>query len=334
LRAGLTLLLLALLPGTAQAATVRIADPAGDTPPTFNASTDLTALGVTWDGTLTVTATFAERPRTLTLDVVVSEASRAESDPGVQECHPRAVDTLTVIGTNDGGSLEASGVEGRLEVPAQWEGTTVTYAFRDATLDRELARRDPFACVSGTAGEDAYYGVFDGKVGKLTPATAREAVGRELARRFGEASPVVRCPRRTLVAEGRETGDAREYTASAFCAFTRDEGARYRMGLASVHLESGVPQVSGVFSRTFPRALRFCGITDFTSGWSQGPVFGASMSAWARGVPCRLARRIARRWGGRSRVMRFRCRRTRVGPEFVAVRCVRGSRVVRFESGA
>ena len=322
------LALLATAPAAAGAATLRISDPAGDAPPTFNAATDLTALSVVWDGTYTVSATFAERPSTLTLDVIASEASRSESDPSVEECHPRAPDVVTVIGTNDGGSLEISGVEGRIEVPSRWEGATVTYEFRDERLTRELASRDPFACGSGTAGEDRFYGVFDGKVGKLTPATAAAALRGEVARRFAGEAPRARCPRRTITPEVDGT------KAGAFCAFTVDDGARYRMGYASVSLDSGVPQVSGLTSRTFPDARRFCGTTDFTSGWTQGPVLGASMSAWAERVSCRTARRVASRWRGRPRLMGFRCRRTRVGEEFVAVRCTRGRQVVRFESGS
>jgi hypothetical protein len=328
LRAALVTVLLLVVTAPAHAATLRVSDPAGDGSSSFNAPVDLTALAVEWDGTLTVTATFAERPRTLTLDVVMSEASRDEVDPGVQECRSRAPDVVKVIGTNDGGSLEASGRDGRVEVPSRWEGATVTYEFHDEALTSALARRDPFACASGTAGEDAFYGVFDGKVGKLTPATAAAALRAEVTRRFADATPRANCPRRTI------TPEADGNRASAFCAFTADAGRRYRLGYASVALDSGVPQVTDVTSRTFPDARRFCGITDFSTGWRRPPVFGASMSAWATRVSCRTARRVARRWRGRARVMDFRCRRTRTGLEFVAVRCTRGRQVVRFESGS
>jgi hypothetical protein len=333
LRAALTTVLLFLVAADAHAATLRVADPAGDLS-TFNTPSDLTALSVVWDqGALVYTATFSERPRTLTLDVIVSEASNSESDPSVHECEPGADDVVTMIGTNDGGNLEVYGVDGRLEVPSEWDGATVTYRFRHPTLDREFARRDPFACGSGTAGEDQFYGVFDGKVGKLTSAAARGAVLAEVRRRYGEGRIDANCPRRTIVAEGQPVDDARQYTAAAFCSFTR-RGPRNRLGFASVSLEAGVPKVTGISSRTYPRSLQFCGINDFSSGWRQPPVLGASTMAWGRRTSCRTARRVALRWRGRSRVMGFRCRRVLRGAEFSAVRCRRGRALVYFETGS
>ncbi|HEX8207806.1 MAG TPA: hypothetical protein VF587_17200 [Solirubrobacteraceae bacterium] len=331
MRIALAIVLLALLPSTASAATLVVDDPAGDATSSFNTTTDLVGLSAVWVDALTVSATFAERPQTLTLDLVMSEASRSESDPSVQTCHPRAPDVVTVIGTNDGGSLEISGVEGRIEVPATWDGNTVRYEFRDERLSRELATRDPFACGSGTAGEDAFYGVFEGKVGKLTPATASAALEDDVRRRFPGSDGGrldANCPRRTI------TPEVDGEKASAFCAFTLSGGPRYRMGYAFVRLDSGVPRVSDVTSRTFPRELRFCGITDFSRGFGKPPVVGASLAAWGRNVSCRTARTVARRWRGRARVRGFRCRRTRTGAEFVAVKCTRGRQVVRFESGS
>jgi hypothetical protein len=76
-------------------------------------------------------------------------------------------------------------------------------------------------------------------------------------------------------------------------------------------------------------------MNDFTGGWHDPPGRGAYVEAWGRRVSCATARRSARSWRGRSRVLGFRCRPVNRGEEYLAVKCTkRGGRVVRVESGA
>lgn len=65
------------------ATTASIADPAGDSAPSADATTDLTRLDVVWDGSLRVDPTYAQPPpRSSRLDILVSAAARDSTTRG------------------------------------------------------------------------------------------------------------------------------------------------------------------------------------------------------------------------------------------------------------
>lgn len=337
MRGALTIaLLLALPPAGAHAQTARVADPAGDLPASFEQRTDVTGVSVAWDGRLTVSMTFAQRATTYDFALLVSSRALREHDPRAEDCEPSARERFEVAYDEEGvARLRVPGIEGSLASSDSDLGLAhATYVFDSPTLARVFASSNPFVCVAGDAGDgDHVFGAFEGKVLKLTSASADAAIRAELTRRYGAAftdSPrtSVRCPARFIT---RRDGAV---PATATCAFSFEYGARYRMGNAYVHLDHGVPQLDPLLTRSFPRSLRYCGITSFEGGWRDPPLQGAFLEAWGQRVSCATARRVAMRWRGKPRVLGFRCRYTTRGYEFAALRCTRGRRVVRFETGS
>ncbi|HEX2085895.1 MAG TPA: hypothetical protein VHF89_09450 [Solirubrobacteraceae bacterium] len=314
----------------AHGATATIADPPGD------ARQDLRTLTIVWENdVLTITVTHAGDQAPQRLDLLVSPASRREHDPRVLECDPDREGVFNVTVRRGSTKLRLGRGGATIDGETRVDGATATHRFADRRLGSAFSGIDPFACASGDADGDGFYGAFDGRVLKLTPATARDGLTAELTRRFGDrftGSPrrAVRCPRRAL-SPAVEPG-AR---AEAICAFRFDVGRRYRMGTVFVSLESGRFAFGAFRSRTFPLSLRHCGVDDGAGGFHAPPGVGAGIEVWGQRVSCRRARRVALRWDGRRRVGRFRCAVTARGEEFVAVRCTaRGRRVVRFEAGA
>jgi hypothetical protein len=114
------------------------------------------------------------------------------------------------------------------------------------------------------------------------------------------------------------------------------------MGQVAVFLADGVPQASEFFSRRLPAGLTSCGTTDFSTGpsgrrWLKPPFpegfGGAFMEVWAQRVSCPTARRLASARRGPA-ARGYRCVVTKQAHEFRAVRCTRGNRTIRWETGA
>ena len=247
--AVLALVALLLPPAAADAsARAAIVDPVGDVRLSFEPVTDLAGLAVTWDGTLTIAATYAGSPRSSQLSLLVSAASADAHDPGVEECDPEMADALTVDATGGSATLEVNGVDGALRADGKVEGTTITYSFASDALVRSFGAADPFVCASGSADGDAFFGGFDGKELKVTPAVAERGARAELIRRYGtrftsSRRTEIRCLERAIVAEQM----ADEYTdyipANAWCAYEFRQNARtYRAGEVRVVLDAGVPE--------------------------------------------------------------------------------------------
>lgn len=320
-----------MLPSAAHAVTAELTDPAGDAPA---GAADLTALRVDWDGALTIRATFRELPDPLVFSVVISEASRAEQDPRVEGCDAEREGVL-LFDANGGDAALRYGRfrEHELQGTPQRDGASVTYRFAAPGLAEDVGLHDPFACAEAAAGEDGVHGPFAGKVLKLTSRSAAGAMRAELARRYGAAfrgdpKPSVRCPRRLIAPAIGELG------AGATCAFSFRSGERYRMGRAVVVLDTGVVRATGLKSRTFPLALRHCGVNDFRKGWRTPPVTGFVLEAWGQGVPCTTARRVAARWYRDRDTLGFRCVRARrnVASEALCTRA--GGGLVRVEANS
>ncbi|HEX2085892.1 MAG TPA: hypothetical protein VHF89_09435 [Solirubrobacteraceae bacterium] len=313
------------------AATARIADPAGDA-----AGADVRSVTIEWDDAAVTVSIVYERPqRARRVDLLVSPASKDETNVNVRECDPDREGIFTVAVRGGNARLRLGQRGAAFEGETLEEDTLARYRFRAEELARAFAGIDPFACASGTADDDGFYGAFEGRTLKLTPATARSGLTAELRRRFGAAFTgsrrrAVRCPRRAISPAAEPGG-----RAEAICAFRFDLRRQYRMGTTFVSLESGRFAFSAFRSRRFPLTLRHCGVNDGSGRWHAPPGIGAGIEVWGQRVTCRRARHVALRWRGRRRVGRFRCRVIARGEEFVAVRCTaRGGRVVRFEAGA
>ena len=335
----LAALLPAAAPAAATAATAHVADPAGDVGYSFGDQADVTAADVTWDGSvLRVAVTYATPPASPRLSLRVASAARDEDDPGVLACDAQVLEAFRVEADGEGGArLTVGDVEGALTAQGAWTGTTISYAFSAPVLTRAWVtdQVDPFACVEGQAdGEDAFFGAFDGKVLKLTPAAMAKAVIAEARRRYGPSDRVTaRCPQQGISGEYTDV-EGLPRPATAFCAFEHRAGAKtLRSGSTSVFLASGVPRFLRFTALRLPGSYRSCGAYD--GRWRRPPVFGAGLMLWAHRVPCAEARRVALRWRGGSRAGRYRCKVLTRGEEYVKVRCARpGGRVVRWEAGA
>lgn len=338
-----TLLLLALTtvaaaaaaPAAHAAVTATIADPAGDVPASFDQVTDLTGLRVAWDGTtLTVGVTYAAPPVSPDLDLLVASQSASETDPNDLTCDPEDAEALEIHVVGGEAALLIPGVGGALPGTVQQAGAAATYTFTSPTLTRRVAPpSDPFACVSGTADRDDLFGTFDGKVVKLTPATAQAGATAALAKRFGTAFS--RSLRKTVICPAAGVSEATdESPARALCRFDFVGGRTARFGYTSVLLLSGVPTLVDTSAIRLPAAMRYCGQHVRGSQWTQGISFGASLEVWAQKVPCATARRVALRAGGK-RVLGFRCTRIGGGYESVTTRCTKpGGRAIRVHFAA
>ncbi|MDQ5807151.1 MAG: hypothetical protein M3320_00585 [Actinomycetota bacterium] len=303
-----TLLISALLavslapPAAAQTATID--DPAEDG--------TLTGVDVAYDGRLRLSVVHTARPGDgAALDLVVSARARDVHDPNDPSCG--GAQAFAITGDGRAAELTADGAA-PVRAVAVWEGATATYVFDAPGLAAER-----MVCVAGTADGDDFFGPFAGKTLFVTPASARAAVLDHLAQRYGaEHRGTARCPSRGVGG------------GSAFCAFRLRRPRTYRMGSANVSIERGVVSVTLLQNRVFPNALRFCGASVAPGRWSQPPTFGFSIYAWARGVSCRTARRLAD--SSRER-FGFRCRTTSSTRARTVVRCTkRGGRLVRIEA--
>ena len=356
--ARLTRVLLALALGLAmsataqaQAATASLDDPVGD------AATDATNVGVTWDGTtLTLAATFATPPPTSsTLDVLASESVSLRDD---QRCAADAEQTLRIKATGDTARLTSGDLDDALVASAVRSGNVVTFAFASAELTDLLAAEDPFACLSGSAGGDLFFGAFDGKLLRITSGAVADALSAALSERFGSSfddvrRPWLKCPRQQIQAETRQ-----DY-ASAFCRFEFRSGGRFHGGGVAFILVSGVlgPRWQGVSSYTkrlrgcrlaatkegLPNRLRLTGRTLRASGtfgracaWlagSAGPA-GDLHDEVVRRYPRSMPRRYVVRVHGTGagdfpEIFRFECRVGKHGSRYTfACRTERGDRFV------
>lgn len=341
---ALGLLVVLVLASTASAAVAQIDDPVGDVPLSFNQVTDITRVSVSWDKTLRVAVTYKDEPRSTDVNLLVSEASKDELDPDVTECDPSLADSFTVSVTWQGATLSVPYVEGKLTSPSVRDGLTLTYEFAAKALTDAFAadRSDPFACVSGSADGDDFFGAFPGRTLKLSSRVAEETLSDELDRRFGSSFRTssrwqVACPRSGFQAASEPSDSGPGMSARALCTFDFAAGRVLRRGSANVLLLGGKPTTTEFFVQRLDSAFRVCGTFGANGngklGWWDGPVFGYSLSVLARRTPCPSARRIARRWRGKPRVGRWRCKVTKRKYEYVAVRCTRpGGRMIRFES--
>jgi hypothetical protein len=331
------------LAAPASAATALVADPTGDVPYSFSDQVDVTAVNVTWTDHLVVRVTYAAPPPTERMRLLVSSAARAELDPAVRECDADATDSFTVNADEHAATFQDPSIAGELSAPAAWEGNTVTYTFSSPTLTRKYNadRSDPFVCLDGIAGEDDFYGAFDGKAAKLTTAVAENGMRAEIDERFGVghgARTKVRC----LSRGARKPYPGDEFTeatpAMRWCAFeARVARARTVFGGGAVYLTAGRTRVTHYYGQRYPTGTRDCGTTDFSGKWLLAPFpenfGGASMSVTARRVSCRVARRIARRYGRSTGA--FRCSVLKSAHEYRRTKCSASrGRVVWIETGA
>jgi hypothetical protein len=242
----------------AASASATVTDPAGDAVGT----TDLLGLGVTWDGTtLTLTATFAA-PTFGALDVLVSEAASLRD---ISRCAPDAADTATIAADPQRARLELDGLDAPLTADAAWAGSTVTFAFSSDALAGELVDRDPFACVSGSAAGDRFSGAFDGKVLRITPEAATDALAGVLAGRFGARFDRARriwlaCPRQQISPETRERH------AAVFCRFEFLAGRRYHGGSVTLVLVAGAFVPARLRAEAYTKRTRRCEIAPTKGG--------------------------------------------------------------------
>lgn len=326
-----------LAPSAAAApAHAHVVDPANDTPYNFEEQPDVTSVDVMWDADLVVRIGYAVVPPRAALRLLVSAAARDELDPERRECDPEMADSLTVMVSGDTATLTDTGIAGALTALSSWDGATVSYTFASPTLVRRFADNNngSFVCISGIAGDDEFYGGFDGKVLKLTAQVATAGVNAELARRFGRPTGTqIRCLSRGKRAE---TADPYE-PAKRWCGYrTRLSARTVAFGETAITLAAGVPRADPFSVKRLPSGSRECGTTEFTGSWLLPPFpenfGGASTTVWAKGTSCRTARRVAL---GRVRGSGFRCRATKRAWEFVASRCTAaGGRVVWVESGS
>ncbi len=260
---------------------------------------DLTRVEVTWaQSTLLIGVTYSVPPQTSALKLVVSEAALDEHDPDVEECDPGADGVLDFRASNGVGTIDVSDGS-RLSVVGQWDPTrtSVRYAFSSPELSTALApgKLDPFTCVSGDAGGDDFYGGFPGKILKLSPAVAVEALRADLSRRYGaqfEATPKrwLACPKEEILpaVEADETFDGGP--ALVLCEFEfRESGKTFRGGSGTAVLQSGVPVLTNFSSRAYTKRLRSCRIAPTKGGCVNGVrLTGRKLrAAESLGSPCR-----------------------------------------------
>lgn len=342
--AGTALALSVAVPAHAAPATASVSDPAGDVPYSFSDQVDVTEVAIAWTDHLTVRITYAAAPPSARSRLLVSAAARDELETSTLECDPDAADTFTVSADEDGATLEDPSIQGSLSVPATWEGPTVTYTFASPTLTRKYNDdgRDPFVCVDGAAGEDDFAGTFDGKAAQLTGEVVVDGIRSSIERRFEvgyRSTTDVRCPARGA----REPFAGDEYSeatpALRWCAYEAwlPGGAGIVFGGGAVYISSGSAKVMYPYAQRFPRGTRDCGTTDFSGKWLLAPYpanfGGAFMSVKAKRVPCRSARRIARRYGRSAGP--YRCIVTKSGYEYRRSKCTASrGRVISIESGA
>jgi len=337
---GIAVALLALLGavGSAHAATATVSDPPGD-----GATADVVGAAVSWDGaTLTVSVTFAS-PAMTSLEVVLSESASRRADG---RCAEDVADVLTVDADATTAHLLGTDLDADPAATAVWAGDTVTYAFSDPGLPAELRRRDPFACASGSADGDRFAGAFDGKVLKITPRGAVDALGSALAARFGTSfkrarKPWLACPRRQI------KGETAALYATVLCRFEFRAGARVHGGSVQLMLISGVLKPERLRSSTYTKRMRACRIASSRGGLAHRLVLTGRTLRAARSLGgCRQAaghaadfeRTLVRRYpkamparfavrdGGRGTAgfdarYRFACRAPRHGSRYV-VTCV------------
>lgn len=147
----------------------------------------------------------------------------------------------------------------------------------------------------------------------------------------------VECPKSTIVEEDPESDPPINLTIYCTWRYPQQD-SQVRYGAAAVELvnEQLIATLAGHI--TYPAAYTYCGAYGTRAGsgratWGTSPVFGAVVEAWAKGVSCRVARRVvlsekSRKAGG------YRCKNRRVGYESGAGTCRKGSRTISYRSGA
>jgi len=239
-------------------ATASIVDPPDDNGFSFEtAPTDLHQFAVTWDGaTLHLSATYAA-PAFRSLRVLIaSEAHPTNGDA----CDPDSVALLELRATPTQGRLLAPDVDGALEAAGSWNGNTIAFAFSSPVLSLTLNDADPFVCASGATDGDRFIGAFAGRILRITPANATEALKALLNRRYGtsfsEAHHVwLKCPREEIFPE---TDDAWPWV---YCRFEFGLGQRrVRSGGVTFELLDGILARTYYRDQVFSKALRRCRI--------------------------------------------------------------------------
>lgn len=250
------------VPLGAQAATATIGDPPRDV---AASGPDLTSVQVTWDGTALVLAMTFAAPSLGSVDVLVSETVSLRDD---QRCAANAAVSLRIKVTGDTARLTAADLGEPLVAPAVRSGSTVTFSFTAPELSELLTEDDPFACLSGSAGADSFFGAFDGKVLQITPEAALDALKRVLSVRFGRRfddarRPWLMCPRQQILAE------TREFFASAACRFEFRAGSRFHGGDVDLMLASGVLEPRRMSSNAYTKQVHDCGLSATKEGLAQ-----------------------------------------------------------------
>lgn len=256
---------LALAPSTAAAttATATIHDAGGDNGRSFERTpTDVRTVHVNWDGTtLRIELTYEQPPEREQLSLLMGDVfDEVRGD----RCNASYVPQISVEAREGVARLAVPYVDGTLRADAAWsaDGRTVAYVFTSPILTERFAGddpSDPFACLSGVADGDRFLGAFDGRILRLTPAGATEALRAHLTRRFGarftaDRSPWLMCPRVAFFPPSEESWQR------ANCEFEFRWGrGTYRIGSVSFIVLGGRPE-SNYESRgaTITKRLRRC----------------------------------------------------------------------------
>jgi hypothetical protein len=253
-----------MAPAAADAAGIAdIADPPAD-----NAPTDLTHLVIGWDGaSLTVTATYT----TTTfggLSMLIADGVDVHK---ARRCDDASAESLSIRATPGSGELTYGDFDQALTAPGTWQGNTVTFAFASPELTETLSDDGRLTCASGSSDGDSFFGAFTGRLLKITPANATQALRELLARRFGNSFAGSRhrwlkCPKQEIFPPTDEDWE------KVLCQFEfRQSSSRYRAGGLLFELIGGkLISSSRLFTRTFSKTVKRCRIPRTKGGWVNG----------------------------------------------------------------
>lgn len=190
-------------PGAAHADHATIDDERGDNGSSFErAPSDVLRVTVDWNGTsLVIAAVYAAPPRSRKFSLFLRPHGDERDRWSCALKYVPAIDIVT-RGDHSKAYLSVAPVHGSLAADAVWsaDGTSVTYTFSSPVLTERLDDRSVLVCVSGFADDDYFFGSFDGMVLHLTPATALDALRRELTKTYGSRfsnapRPTLSCPK-------------------------------------------------------------------------------------------------------------------------------------------